>query len=397
MARLKDQLTAAEVKTCAAPTNKSVKITDGGGLYLHVHPNGSKYWRLAYRYSGKQRTHAIGVYPATSLKDARAERDRVKGLLKLGVDPSQEKKKLKLEGAPDNLFQDVALEWWESQRERWSVNHADRVKQSLEKEIFPAFGAKQVSNIDPQEVLAAIRQIESRDALDVSRRVLQRCSAVFQYAIITGRAKHNPARELAGVLKVRKERHLKSLPRSELPAFLREFRKYDGHLITIYALRLLLLTFCRPGEVRHARWAEFDFEANEWRIPGSRMKMGTEHIVPLSRQALAVLEELKKITGQYDLLFPGERSRAKPISENTMTFALYRMGYKDRATAHGFRATASSILNEESFHRDAVERQLAHQERNKVRGAYTHHAQYLDERKRMMQWWADYLDRIETD
>jgi integrase len=205
----------------------------------------------------------------------------------------------------------------------------------------------------------------------------------------------NPARELSGVLKTRKVRHQASLPRAELPELLHRLRGYEGQPVTILAMRLLMLTFVRPGELRGARWSEFDLDAGLWRIPAERMKMKTEHIVPLSKQALAVLSELKPHTGQYDLLFPSERNRTKPISENTLTFALYRMGYKDRATPHGFRATASSILNEQGFNRDAIERQLAHQERNKVRGAYTHHAQYLKERGAMMQWWGDYLQTLE--
>lgn len=224
---------------------------------------------------------------------------------------------------------------------------------------------------------------------------MQRCSRIFRFAIQTGRATLNPAGDLQGTLKTRKAQHQHSLPRTELPKFLKRLNTYDGLIQTRLALRLLVLTFVRPGELRGARWEEIDLDAKQWRIPAERMKMGSEHLVPLSRQAIAILKELKPFTGQYELVFPGGRNRHKPMSENTLLFALYRMGYKDRATPHGFRATASSILNEQNFNSDAIERQLSHIERNKVRGTYTHHAEYLKERKKIMQWWADYLDDLE--
>jgi integrase len=253
-----------------------------------------------------------------------------------------------------------------------------------------------ITEIEAPDVLAVVRRVESRGALDVAGRVLQRCSAIFKFAVQSGRAKYNPAGDLTGVLKTRKVQHQASVPRDDLPELLRGIDGYDGDPVTRYALQLLMLTFVRPGELRGARWTEFDLEAKQWRIPAERMKMHTEHIVPLSRQAVDLLKELAPLTERHELLFPGARSVAKPISENTMTYALYRIGFKSRATPHGMRATASSILNEQGFNRDAIERQLAHLERNKVRGAYTHHAEYLDERKRMMQWWADYLDQVAT-
>ncbi|MFV1873161.1 MAG: tyrosine-type recombinase/integrase [Oleiphilus sp.] len=399
MSRNTDKLSAVEVKN-AACKDKPYKLSDGGGLYLLINPNETKYWRLAYRFAGKQKLLAIGVYPDVSLKDARIKREDAKKSIREGNDPGFHRKKEKREKilSADNSFKSIALEWWDLQQKgRWIKDHATKILNQLEKDIFPDLGSRPIKEIEPAEILEVIRRVERRGALDVARRELQHCNKVFAYAIQTSRATVNPARDLGGALEIRKTQHQKSLSRAELPSFFKELAIYEGNKITTLALRLLVNTFCRPGEIRFAVWSEFDFKAKEWRIPAERMKMKTEHIVPLSKQALDVLEELKPITGHYDLLFPGERSIKKPISENTMNYALYRMGYKDRATAHGFRATASSILNEEGFNRDAIERQLAHMERNKVRGAYTHHAQYLKERKEMMQWWSNYLERIETE
>jgi len=381
------------------PREKPFKLSDGGGLFLLVQPDGRRYWRLAYRFDGKQKLLALGVYPEVTLAEARLHRDEARKLLAADTDPGEVKKQSKRARhlGEVNAFEAIALEWWDHQRGTWSDDHARRVRESLEREVFPCFGSKAISTIQAPEVLDAIRAVERRGALDVASRLLQRVVSVFRYAIQTGRATYNPAADLSGTLKVRKVEHQPSLPRAELPEFFKRLRQYDGYPQTLLAFQLLLLTFIRPGELRGARWKEFDIERAEWRIPAERMKMKTEHVVPLSTQAIAVLAELKPLTGSYDLLFPGERKRAKPISENTLTFALYRMGYKGRATAHGFRATASSILNEEGFNRDAIERQLAHVERNKVRGAYTHHAEYLVERRQMMQWWADYLDTLKAE
>jgi integrase len=379
------------------PRDKDFKLADEKGMFLLVKKNGSKYWRLKYRFEGKEKMLALGVYPDVSLKDARDKRSDARTLIAKGVDPSEVRKvgkqinKLKAE----NTFESIAREWWKNQKGSWTESYTDRVMNSFEVDIFPQFGDKPVIDIDPQEVLAAIRKVEGRGALDVSGRLLQRCSRVFRYAIQTGRATLNPAGDLQGVLETRKVIHQPSLPSTELPEFFERLNAYEGTIQTRLALRFLLLTFVRPGELRGAKWEEIDLDAKEWRIPAERMKMNTEHIVPLSKQAISVLETLRPITAQYELVFPGERRRNKPISENTLLVALYRMGYKNRATPHGFRATASSILNEQSFNRDAIERQLSHQERNQVRGAYTHHAEYLKERKKIMQWWADYLDDLE--
>jgi len=382
----------------AKPTAKSYKLADGGGLYLLIHANGSKYWRLKYRYGGKEKTLALGVYPDVSLADAREQRQEAKKHLRNFVDPSEDRKQRKQAtiNKTVNSFEAVAKEWWNKQAGRWSPNHALRVWGSLEADVLKYLGHRPVSEITTDEVLAVVRRIEKRQALDVAGRVLQRCGSIFRYAIQTRRATHNPTTDCAGALETRKRQHRLALKKSELPTFLRALKLYDGHPITRLALTLLTITFVRPGELRSASWDEFDFDNKIWRIPAERMKMGTEHLVPLSRQAIAALDELRLYTADDKYLFTGERSRLKPISDNTMIYAMYRLGYKSRATPHGFRTSASSILNEEGFNPDAIERQLSHMERNQVRGAYTQHAEYLKERVTMMDWWGNYLEQLET-
>lgn len=380
----------------AKPEAKDRKLFDSHGLYLLVKSNGSKYWRFKYRFAGKEKLLAFGVYPEVSLTEARTKRDEARKQIRDNIDPSETRRQKKWDDKikEENSFQSIGTEWWNQKKGIWSEKHALRVLASLQKDIFPSIGKRPISEITTPELLQTLRAVESRGALDVASRLLQRCTQIFRYAVQTGRAHFNPAAELAGTLKTRKVQHQASLPRNELPGFLNHIANYDGYPLTRLALQLLTLTFVRPGELRHAQWDEFELENKLWRIPAERMKMNSEHIVPLSDQAMEVLEDLKHISGKYPLLFPGTRNINNPMSENTLTYAMYRMGYKSRATAHGFRATASSILNEEGFNRDAIERQLAHQERNKVRGAYTHHAEYLKERRQMMQWWADYLDRL---
>ncbi|KEZ75723.1 cp4-like integrase [Salinisphaera hydrothermalis C41B8] len=257
-------------------------------------------------------------------------------------------------------------------------------------------GKRPINQILAPEILEMIRPIEARGALDYNKRVLQRVSMVFRYAIVTGRAEYNPSADLRGALKTRKQTHHAALARDDLPAFLKALDSYDGHLITKCGLQLIALTFLRSTELRGATWAEIDFERKEWRVPAERMKMNAEHIVPLADQAVERLRKLHAVTGRYPYVFTGRNDPRRPMSENTLLYALYRMGYKRKATVHGFRATASTILNESGFNRDAIERQLAHVEGNKVRAAY-HRSEYLDERRAMMDWWADYLDRLKSD
>lgn len=382
----------------AKPAVKPYKLADGGGLYLLINSNGSKYWRLKYRYGGKEKVLALGVYPDVSLALARDERQEAKKHLRDFVDPSKVRKQRKQATISKtvNSFEALAQEWWQKQVGRWSLDHGTKVWRSLESDVLPYLGHRPISEITTDEVLAAVRRVEKRQAFDLAGRILQRCSSVFRYAIQTKRTSNNPTADCAGALETRKRQHRLALKKSELPAFLKELKNYEGHPVTRLALTLLTITFVRSGELRFATWDEFDLNNKMWRIPAERMKMGTEHLVPLSRQAIAVLEDLKQYTGDDKYLFTGERSRLKPISNNTMIYAMYRLGYKSRATPHGFRTSASSILNEEGFNRDAIERQLSHMERNQVRGAYTQHAEYLKERTTMMDWWGNYIEQLET-
>ncbi len=378
----------------AGPGEKPYKLSDSGGLFLLVNPNGAKWWRLKYRHAGKEKLLSLGVYPATSLASARKARDEAKRKLGEGVDPSASRKEeaRARRQAAANSFEALAREWWEHKKGQWTPDHAKRILETLEREAFPTLGHRPVTEVTPPEVLDVVRAVERRGTLELAARLQQRIKSVFRYAVQTGRASTNPSAELAGVLATRKVQHREALGREVLPDFLAKLETYPGAIQTKHALTLLMLTFVRPGELRGARWEEFDLAARTWRIPGERMKMKEPHLVPLSGQALAILDALRPLTGRFDLLFPGANDRERPISENTLNDAIRkRLGFS--ATAHGFRSTASTILNESGFRADAIERQLAHIERNKVRAAY-HRAEYLEERTKMMQWWADYLDGL---
>lgn len=377
------------------PSEKARKLTDSGGLYLHIMPNGSKYWRLKYRCLGKEKCLALGVYPEVTLKEAREKRDAARKLLSNNIDPSfakkEEKRQILLR--QENSFESVALEWHENQKEKWTERHAHYTLRRIESDIFPALGQRPILEITAPELLNVIRLIEKRGALDIAKRVLQTCSQIFAYAIVTGRAERNPATDLKGALKTTKKEHYSSLKANELPEFIKKLSTYDGSIQTRLAIQFVMLTFVRTGELRGATWDEICFDTAEWRIPAERMKMREMHIVPLSKQSINILKELQKYNCQSQFVFPNQNNSAKCMSENTMLYAVYRMGYHTRTTVHGFRATASTILNEVGFRSDVIERQLAHGERNKVRAAYNH-AEYMPERKKMMQHWADYLDAI---
>ncbi|MGH8623847.1 MAG: tyrosine-type recombinase/integrase, partial [Gammaproteobacteria bacterium] len=384
-------------RTCknAAAREKPYKLSDERAMFLLVLPNGAKYFRLQYRFAGKQKLLALGVYPEVTLKEAREKRDAARNQLREGIDPGEQRKAARRQAAArsQNYFEAVAQEWHEKRRGTWKPGHAERVIRSLELEIFPDLGARPIAEITPMEVLQALRKVEARGALETAARVLQRVSAVFRYGIITWRCSYNPAADLRGALEAPKFENYKALPASELPEFLRKLDAYDGHIQTKLALRLLLLTFVRTHELRAAEWPEVDFESGLWRIPAERMKMKEPHLVPLSRQAVDVIEELRLLNGRSRFLFTNQHNHEKHMSENTMLYALYRMGYHSRATGHGFRTTASTILNETGFRPDVIERQLAHRPRDQVRAAYNK-AEYLPERRQMMQHWADYLDGL---
>ncbi len=362
---------------------KPKKYFDGRGMYLYLQPSGAKYWRLKYRYEGREKTYAMGTYPRVSLDEARQKTDEAKQQLIQGIDPSEFKQ--------NQGFEIVAREWFENEKGGWKKRHADVVINSLEQDVFPYLATRNISAIRSPELLTIIRRIEKRGALQVATKVLQRIRSVFRYAIQTGRAKHNPASELIGVIKTKKVEHRKSLPPSELPAFIQAVKNYEGMASTRNAILLMLLTFVRTDELRQATWEEINIDNAVWRISAERTKKERAHIVPLSHQAIKLLQALPSYKKGGGYLFEG-RKPGHAISEKTMIHALYRMGYKDKATIHGFRSVASTVLNESGlFSVDIIERQLAHIDGNAVRRAYNH-AQYLPERETMMQWWADYLD-----
>jgi integrase len=379
----------------AKPRAKPFKIADGEGLFLLITPAGSKYWRLKYFFAGKERLLALGVYPEITLSDARERRFQARKVLAAGNDPSETKKEAKRLVAlkTANSFEVVAREWLENRNHEWAPITAEATRGRLERYILPKLGQRPIADISAPEVLTMLRSVEHRGALDTAQRVMRICGQVFMYAIATGRAERNPVPDLRGALKAPIVQHRAFLKESELPLFLKQLEAYDGHPQTPLALRFLLLTFVRTNELRGALWTEIAWDKAEWRIPAERMKMKEQHIVPLSRQAIAVLRELQKLSGYRQYVFPNQHNPATFMSENTMLYALYRMGYHSRTTGHGFRSTASTILNEHDFRADVIERQLAHTERNSVRAAYNH-AQYLPERRKMMQWWADYLDEV---
>ena len=387
-------LTDTTVRTAKAK-DKQYKLSDSAGLYLLVQPNGKKYWRLKYYFAGKEKLLSIGVYPVVSLSEPREKSLLAKKQLTNNIDPSEHKKEQKLKNSvnAENSFKNIAIEWHNNQKHRWTVRHAIYVFRRIEADVFPTLASRPINEIKAPELLAVLRLIETRGAIDIAHRVLQTCGQIFRYAIATGRAESDISADLRGALKTRKKENYSRLETKELPEFLSKLEEYDGELQTKLALKFLLLTFVRTGELRGARWEEIDFAKKEWRIPAERMKMRELHIVPLSAESLEILKELQIINGHKEHLFPNRNKPMTFISENTLLYAIYRMGYHLRTTVHGFRATASTILNEHGFKPDVIERQLAHCERNKVRASYNH-AQYLPERREMMQWWADYLDNI---
>jgi integrase len=368
---------------------------DGGGLYLEATPSGGRYWRLKYRFGGKEKLLALGVYPEVSLKMARERRDEARRTLAGGQDPGELRKAAKAQAQHEAVttFEAVAREWLGHQASRWAANTQDAIRASFETEVFPSIGGRAMAHLKPRDVMDIVKRIESRGAGETAGRVLQRTKAVFRYAVVHDRIDSNPMLDLkpSELLKPRQVRHRAAMSDKDLPAFLAVLDAYQGDPTTTAGLRLLMLTAVRPGELRGARWAEIDTEAAVWHIPAERMKMKTAHTVPLSRQALEVIERQRALSGGGDLVFPSPYYPGQSMSENTLNSALARMGYKGEHTAHGFRALFSTVANECGHDPDAIERQLAHTERNDVRAAY-HRAAYLEARAALMQWWADYLD-----
>ncbi|RZI41529.1 DUF4102 domain-containing protein [Herbaspirillum sp. HC18] len=382
----------------AKPKEKPYKLSDAGGLYLEVAPSGGKWWRLKYRIAGKEKRISLGVYPTVSLKEARDKRDDAKKQLSAGIDPSAHRKAhnaAKLDRAA-NSFEIAAREWHEKNANTWSEGHASKILRRLERDVFPWIGGRPIADVTAPELLGVLRRIEERGVIETAHRAHQNCSQIFRYAIATGRAERDPAADLRGALPPTKPEHYASITNPKgIGELMRAISGYKGTIITRSALALAPLVFVRPGELRKAEWDEFDLNAAEWRIPASRMKMRVPHIVPLSKQAIAVLTELHALTGRGKYVFPGARTNGRPMSENTVNAALRRLGYAiDEMTGHGFRSMASTMLNEQGWNGDAVERQLSHSEKDEVRAAYNY-AEYLPERRRMMQAWGDYLDALE--
>lgn len=392
------------------PDGKGNKLFDGGGLFLLLKPSGSKSWRMKYkRPNGKEDVLVFGDYPAVPLKLARKERDKAHELLARGIDPKEHAreeadKRKQAEGA---TFQTIALEWHHATGKKLSPDYAERRLKRLEANLFPEIGKRPIASLKLRDLMAPLEKIEKRQAPVIAERMKQAITGVMTYAAQRGFIETNPALDLRGVIAPRKKKHRPALPLDQLPTLQGRINTYPGNTLTRLAVQLKLLVFVRSSELRFARWDEIDFDRALWTIPAERTlidgvkhsgrgaKMRTPHHVPLSRQSLAVLEQLREISGRNVLLFPGEQNRDAPLSENTINQALRRMGYdtKTEVCGHGFRAMACGALVESGlWQEDAVERQMSHQERNDVRQAYTHQAEFMKERRLMMQWWADYLD-----
>lgn len=384
--------------TCknAKPKEKLYKLFDGNGLFLEIKANGNKYWRVKYRFHGKEKTYTIGSFPEISLSDARLECQKAKGTLKKGLDPStakiENKKAEKLKS--ENSFEAISIEWLDNMRESWTEGHYQDIKNRLENHIFPEIGHRPIAEIKTSELLYVLRNIEAKGLIDMPKRMRQTCGQIFRYAIITERAENNPAESLRGVLKAQKKTHYNKFEENDLPEFLKRLEAcQNSDLQSKIGLKLILLTFVRTIEMRAARWEEINFDKKQWHIPLKRMKTEQKHIVPLSKQVIAEFRELQKLNGWSEYVFPNKEDPNTYTGANAFLDVIYNLGYKGIATVHGMRSTASTILNERGFNSDFIERQLAHTEKNKVRAAYNH-AQYLPQRAKMMQEWADHIDEL---
>ena len=387
------------------PRERAYKLADSGGLYVEVSPAGGKWWRWKYRFGGKEKRLSFGVYPDVSLKAAREKREAARQKLAAGIDPGEARKAGKLAQGGADSFEAIAREWHAKFSPNWVASHGDRIMRRFERDLFPWVGKRPMAEIKAPELLAVLRRIESRGAQETAHRAMQNCGQVFRYAVATGRAERDPTGDLRGALPPPKEKHHATIiDPKRIGELLRAIDGYEGFFATKCALRLAPLVFVRPGELRRAQWSEFDLDKGEWRIPAERMKMREQHIVPLSRQAVAILRELEPLTNRgieakpnaTRYVFPGAQTRERPMSENAVLAALRRMGYaKEEMTGHGFRSMASTLRHERGWNQQAIERQLAHAERNAVSAAYNF-AEHLPERRKMMQAWSDYLDGLKV-
>ncbi len=389
-------LTTAKIQN-SPPQKKTVRLFDGRGLYLEITPTGNRWWRFKYRFAGKERRISLGVYPDVGLKKARDRRDEMRKRVADGIDPSAARKQEKLMAldAAANTFEAIAREWFEKHSPNWEASYSMKLLARLEANIFPWLGHRPIREIKAPELLSVLRQVESRGVLETAHRLMNYCGNIYRYAVATGRAERDISADLRGALLPSTPRHHASVTEPQgVAALLRAIDGYRGSNVTRYALQLAPLVFVRPGELREAEWSEIDLEAGQWRIPAERMKMKAKHIVPLSMQAGAILRALQPLTGNGRYVFPGARSRERCMSENTVNGGLRRLGWSgSEMTGHGFRSMASTLLNEQGWNRDAIERQLAHSERNSIRAAYNY-AEHLPERRTMMQAWSDRLDTL---
>jgi integrase len=389
-------LTDLEIRR-SKPLDKPYTLNDGNGLSLLIEPNGSKGWRFRYRFDGKPKMLSLGTYPLTSLTEARQKRDEAKKLVAAGINPSDVRKRDKQDRQNEisNTFEAIAREWYEKRIDRWSASYSEEMLKTFEADVFPYIGGRPIAEIKPMELMGVLSRLDERGATEKLRKVRQRCGEVWRYAIVTGRAEYNPAPDLASAFSPHKKEHYAFLKTEELPEFFRTLNTYSGSIVVKLAMRLQVLTGLRPGELRQGQWSEINFEKRLWEVPPARMKKRRPHCVPLSDQAIAILEQLKPITGQYAFIFPGRIHHSKPISEMAMNVLIRRIGYAGRVTGHGFRHTMSTILHEQGYNTVWIETQLAHVDKNSIRGTYNH-AQYLDGRREMLQWYADYMAALEN-
>lgn len=393
-------LSDAKAKTATVPEGKTqIRLSDAGGMYLQVTPT-NKYWRMNYRFGGKQKTLAIGIYPQVTLKEARAKRDAAKKLLEANIDPSQRKQAEKRKEQAlkqTSTFEGVASEWIAKKSTIWVKTTITHTQAKLDRHILPWIGSLPVADIEAPDVLSVILRAEKRGTIETAHRLKMICSQVFRYAVATGKIKSDPTRDLQGAIAPIVNQHRATIIEpKKVGALLRAIQEFDGTFVVQCALRITPYVFVRPGELRHAEWSEINLDMGEWRIPAEKMKMRITHIVPLAKQALDILRELQPLTGGSKYVFPSIRNPARPMSENTVNAALRRLGFgKDEICAHGFRAMASTLLHEQGWKSDIIERQLAHKEGNAIKGAYNH-ARHLPERIKLMQHWADYLDALRT-
>lgn len=382
----------------AKPKDKPFKIADEKGMFLLVNPNGAKYFRLKYRFAGKEKTLALGVYPDTSLKQARDKRDSARKLIAEGIDPSITRK-IEKAGAIENTFKAVAEEFLEANSGKWSASHKKHIKECFERDVYPWLGSRPLKELSAVEVLTALRRITARGALETAARTKQFIGQAIRYGIATGRAERDVTQDLRGALPSPVRGHFPAITEPKpLGQLLRDIDSYTGDFIVRTALQLQPLIFARPANLAAAEWEEFDLDAAEWRIAADKMKMKDAHIVPLSRQAIALLQDIHPLTGSKRYVFASnkvKRGNEPHISRESIGAAIRRMGYQGQHTAHGFRTTASTLLHEQGFHSDMIERQLSHAERNRIKAAYNR-AQHLPERRKMMQAWSDYLDSLKA-